>query len=163
VLLVGLLFGLLFGGESFKYTFRREGEYFFNDCTDPRPTGKVVVYQVPQDIPGALEFVDRALSLGTGPGFMRLTGNVTARFRIPNGYTLDGDIKLKTPLSETLVTPSTWHVTPNGKTLVAKFRRADLENNVPAGDAVPLMLSANFMNAGVQKQLTSSANVRVLK
>jgi hypothetical protein len=49
-------------GESFQYTFRREGEYFFNDCTDPRPTGKVVAYHVPQDVPGALEFDDRSIT-----------------------------------------------------------------------------------------------------
>jgi plastocyanin len=31
-------------GESFQYTFRERGEYFFNDCYSPRPTGKVEVY-----------------------------------------------------------------------------------------------------------------------
>jgi alcohol dehydrogenase (cytochrome c) len=31
-------------GESFTYTFSKTGEYFYNDCTDPRPTGKIVVY-----------------------------------------------------------------------------------------------------------------------
>jgi alcohol dehydrogenase (cytochrome c) len=31
-------------GESFTFTFTEKGEYFYNDCTDPRPTGKVVVY-----------------------------------------------------------------------------------------------------------------------
>jgi hypothetical protein len=31
-------------GESFTYTFNTQGEYFYNDCTDPRPTGKIVVY-----------------------------------------------------------------------------------------------------------------------
>jgi PQQ-dependent dehydrogenase (methanol/ethanol family) len=31
-------------GESFSYTFTHTGEYFFNDCYSPRPTGKVVVY-----------------------------------------------------------------------------------------------------------------------
>jgi len=31
-------------GESFQYTFTTPGEYFYNDCTDPRPTGKIVVY-----------------------------------------------------------------------------------------------------------------------
>jgi len=31
-------------GESFSYTFNKPGEYFYNDCTDPRPTGKIVVY-----------------------------------------------------------------------------------------------------------------------
>jgi len=31
-------------GESFTYTFAKKGEYFFNDCYSPRPTGKVEVY-----------------------------------------------------------------------------------------------------------------------
>jgi plastocyanin len=31
-------------GESFTYTFRRRGEYFYNDSYSPRPTGKVEVY-----------------------------------------------------------------------------------------------------------------------
>ncbi|MEV6636683.1 PQQ-binding-like beta-propeller repeat protein [Actinoplanes sp. NPDC051470] len=31
-------------GESFSYTFHRRGEYFYNDCYSPRPTGKVEVY-----------------------------------------------------------------------------------------------------------------------
>ena len=31
-------------GESFRYTFRRRGEFFFNDCFSPRPTGKIEVF-----------------------------------------------------------------------------------------------------------------------
>jgi hypothetical protein len=31
-------------GESFRYTFHRRGEYFFNDPFAGRPTGKVEVY-----------------------------------------------------------------------------------------------------------------------
>jgi hypothetical protein len=27
-------------GESFQYIFNKAGEYFHNDCTDPRPTGR---------------------------------------------------------------------------------------------------------------------------
>jgi PQQ-dependent dehydrogenase (methanol/ethanol family) len=30
-------------GESFRYTFKTSGEYFFNDCASPFTTGKVVV------------------------------------------------------------------------------------------------------------------------
>jgi len=30
-------------GESFTYTFRRKGEYYFNDCAYPLATGKVIV------------------------------------------------------------------------------------------------------------------------
>ena len=31
-------------GESYTYQFTERGEYFFNDCYSPRPTGKVEVY-----------------------------------------------------------------------------------------------------------------------
>jgi alcohol dehydrogenase (cytochrome c) len=31
-------------GESAQHTFSQPGEYFFNDCHSPRPTGKIVVY-----------------------------------------------------------------------------------------------------------------------
>jgi len=31
-------------GKSFEYTFKETGEYFYNDCTSPRTTGKVIVY-----------------------------------------------------------------------------------------------------------------------
>ena len=31
-------------GESAQYTFSQPGEYFYNDCFSPRPTGKIVVY-----------------------------------------------------------------------------------------------------------------------
>jgi alcohol dehydrogenase (cytochrome c) len=30
-------------GESGRYTFSKPGEYFYNDCYSPRPTGKIVV------------------------------------------------------------------------------------------------------------------------
>lgn len=36
--------GPLTPGQSFAYTFSKAGEYFYNDCTSPRATGKVVVY-----------------------------------------------------------------------------------------------------------------------
>ena len=39
-------------GQTAQYTFDREGEYFYNDCTDPRPAGKVIVTLTPQDMPG---------------------------------------------------------------------------------------------------------------
>lgn len=31
-------------GQSAQYTFTQPGEYFYNDCFSPRPTGKIVVY-----------------------------------------------------------------------------------------------------------------------
>jgi plastocyanin len=31
-------------GESYQHTFTSRGEFFFNDCYSPRPTGKIEVY-----------------------------------------------------------------------------------------------------------------------
>ena len=36
--------GPLAPGQAQAYTFTKAGEYFYNDCTSPRATGKVVVY-----------------------------------------------------------------------------------------------------------------------
>ena len=54
-------------------------------------------------------------------------------------------------------------MTSDGRTLIVTFDKALIDNNLPEGDAVPLIVTANFMNAGVQKQLMSTANVRVVK
>ena len=73
-------------GESFQYTFAKEGEYFYNDCTDPRPTGKVVAYHVPQDMPGALKIVPSTVNMRAPNGvFTGVQGLVTAMFRVPGG------------------------------------------------------------------------------
>jgi len=151
-------------GQSFQYTFTRAGEYFYNDCTDPRPTGKIVVVGVPQDTPGALQFVPNTLSMRPANGvFTGVQGLVTAMFRVPAGYTFDGNVQLKTPLSTTLFAAVTASMTSDGTTLIATFDKALIDNNMPAGTAVPLVVTANFMNGGVQKQLASTANVRVVK
>ena len=50
-----------------------------------------------------------------------------------------------------------------GHTLVVVFDKADLDNNVPQGDAVSLTLAGQFLHNGAQKQLTSSATVRIVK
>jgi glucose dehydrogenase/plastocyanin len=151
-------------GESFQYTFNRAGEYFYNDCTDPRPTGKIVVFLTPQDVPGALRFTPGTLNLGSANGvFTGVNGVITAHFTIPDGYTPVGEVTLKTPLTTTLFSPISSNVDDAGKTLVAQFNKADIDNNIPAGDAVPLVFTANFINAGVQKQLTSTALVKVVK
>jgi glucose dehydrogenase/plastocyanin len=151
-------------GETFQYTFTRAGEYFYNDCTDPRPTGKVVAYLTPENVPDALRFQPSTLNFQSASGvFTGVNGVITALFEIPDGYTPDGGITLKTPLSTTLFSPVSTNVSSNGKMLVAHFNKADIDNNIPEGDAIPLVLTANFINAGVQKQLTSTANVRVVK
>jgi plastocyanin len=149
-------------GQSFEYKFTRAGEYFFNDCTDPRPTGKVVAYLTPHDVPNALRFTPRTLDLGSPSGlFTDVHGVITAHFKIPAGYTLDGEVKLKTPLSTTLFDAVSTAV-EDGQ-LVAQFRKSEIDNNIPQGDAVPLVLMANFIQGGMQTQLTSTALVRVVK
>jgi quinohemoprotein ethanol dehydrogenase len=149
-------------GESFEFRFDRAGEYYFNDCTDPRPAGKIEVYLTPRDLPGALRFVPSTVDLGSRTGiFTGVRGVVTATLRIPAGHRLDGDVVLRTPLSETPVRAR--HATAAGRTMVVLFDRADLDNNVPEGDAVPLTVVATFRHDGDQKQLTSTATVRVVK
>jgi hypothetical protein len=86
---------------------------------------------------------------------------VTARLATPEGYTYESGAVLKTPLSDTLVKAVSAHM--EGRTMVAEFRKADIDNNVPAGASVPLVLTANFLHGGVQKALTSSVNVAVTK
>ena len=151
-------------GERFEYTFDRAGEYFFNDCTDPRPTGKVVAYHVPENVPGALSFEGGSVDLSSPTGvFTDVTGNVTARFLVPDGYMYEGDAMLKTPLSPILVKAVGARLETDGKTLALDFNRADLDNNVPTGASVPLELSAHFRRDGAQKLLTSSVNVTIVK
>jgi competence ComEA-like helix-hairpin-helix protein len=45
--------GPLQPGQSFTFNFTRPGEYFYNDCTSPGTTGKVVVY-----VPGSVQGQD---------------------------------------------------------------------------------------------------------
>jgi quinohemoprotein ethanol dehydrogenase len=152
-------------GESFQYTFDRAGEYFFNDCTDPRPAGKIEVYLAPQDLPGALEFrPNDRLRLGSGNGnFAGVHGFVTATLDVPSGHTLDrdADVVLQTPLSESPV-EAAYSFQLFG-TLYSFFRKSDLDNNVPEGDSVPLTLMATFLHDGVQRQYSSTATPDISK
>ena len=149
-------------GESFDHTFERAGEYFFNDCTDPRPAGKIEVYLTPQDLPGALSFTPPRIDLSSGTGiFTGVHGVLTAVLEIPVGYVFDGEAVLQTPLSEAPVPASI--ATANGNKLIVQFDKADIDNNVPEGDAVPLTLVANFLHNGIQEQLTSTATPQIVK
>jgi glucose dehydrogenase/plastocyanin len=158
----GLFNPTLDPGESFQYTFDRAGEYYFNDCTDPRPAGKIEVYLEPQDVPGALRFVPDRLDLGSRTGvFTGVHGLVTAFFDVPAGHELDGDVVLRTPLSVTPVAAAS--AVQAGTKLIVWFHKADLDNNVPVGDAVELTMVATFLHNGVQTQLTSTATPRIVK
>jgi len=155
-------------GQSFQYTFDREGEYWYNDCTDPRPTGRVNVKAEVIDVPGALQIAPPVMNLKSPTGiFTGVNGNITAVLKVPDGYTLDtgygAKVTIKTPLSAALFEAVAVHASPDGKTVVATFDRAELDNNIDVGTAVPLTVSGLFMNGGVQKRLTSTANVRVTK
>ena len=124
----------------------------------------VEVYDVPQDLPGAVTFAGNTLDLHSPTGvFTGVKGNVTARFAIPAGYTFEGDAMIKTPLSPRLIPAASAKVEAGGKTLAIQFNKGDIDNNVPMGDAVPLQVSAHFRQDGAQKQLTSTANVKVVK
>ncbi len=153
-------------GQTAQYTFNRAGEYFYNDCTNPMPTGKVVVTLTPQVLTGALQVLPSVLNLRSPNGiFTGVNGVFTTVLKVPAGYTLDSPsaVTLKTPLTTQLFTATTVAASADGTSVVATFNKGDIDNNVPAGDAVPLTLTANFINGGVQTQLQSTANVRVLK
>ncbi len=149
-------------GQSAKYAFNREGEYYYNDCTDPRPTGKVIVTLAPQD--AAVQIVGDAVDLRSATGFHTgVTGEVTATMAVPAGWTLDKD----TPV--TIVAPMTklpfkaTKVALAGGKLTASFRKSDIDNNIRAGDGQALTVSANFFSAGVQKKLQGTAKVKIVK
>ena len=155
-------------GQSFQYKFDREGEYWYNDCTDPRPTGRINVKAEVIDLPGALHIAPPVMNLKPPTGiFTSVNGNINAVLTLPDGYTLDtgygAKVTIKTPLSDVLFEAVKVHTSDDGKTVTATFDRAELDNNIDAGNAVPLTVSGLFMHNGVQKRLTSTANVKVTK
>ncbi|WP_127817733.1 outer membrane protein assembly factor BamB family protein [Microbacterium sp. CPCC 204701] len=149
-------------GETYEHTFTRAGEYFFNDCTDPRPTGKIEVYLDPQDQPGALAFTSDVLRLGSLSGlFDGVRGTVAAEFALPAGYTYDSGAMLIAPLSSKPIEPSS--VTAEGSRLLLEFDAADIDNNVPTGETT-LTVRLNVLNPeGAQEALSSTATVTVSK
>jgi quinohemoprotein ethanol dehydrogenase len=155
-------------GQSFQYTFDREGEYWYNDCTDPRPTGRINVLAEVVDLPGALTIEPKSLNfrspIGASAGSQKV---ITAVLTLPDGYTLDtgygAKVTVKAPLSNVLFDAVSVSTSADGKSLTATFNQSDIDNNMDAGAAVPLTVSGLFMNGGVQKRLTATANVRVIK
>jgi glucose dehydrogenase/plastocyanin len=161
-------------GETAQYTFDREGEYFYNDCTDPRPVGKVIVTLTPE--PADVQFDPSVVNFRAANGlFTSVNGVVHAAMTVPDGWKLGpapvglgdptiGPVVLTTPLTTKVFSAVSAALAADGKTLVAAFSKADIDNNVPVGDAVPLTVSANFLDgAGVQRKLQGTANVTVLK
>ena len=68
---------------------------------------------------------------------------------------------LTTPLTAALMVAN--FAAQSGNLVKANFNKADIDNNVPAGTSVPLTFTANFINNGVQKKLTSTVNMQVVK
>ena len=152
-------------GASATYTFNREGEYWYNDCADPRPTGRVQAVLTPTDMPGAATIFPSPLNLQSPTGvFTGVTGTLTVSMTVPAGYVLDkvapSRVTLTAPLTTSLIDAA--FAVQAGNIVKASFNKADIVNNVSAG-SVPLTFTANFINNGVQKKLTSTVNVQVVK
>ncbi len=149
-------------GDSAKYTFDREGEYYYNDCTDPRPTGKVIVTLAAEDAP--LAFSTKEIDFRSKTGiFTGVTGTVQATMTVPAGWTLDKavPVTITGPLSKQPFNAVS--ATLTGTKLVATFNKADIDNNVAAGDQEPFTVLADFLMGDVQKKLTGVAQVKVIK
>jgi quinohemoprotein ethanol dehydrogenase len=92
-------------------------------------------------------------------------GPAIALFKVPAGYTFDGDVRLTAPLTtQTFPAEKVEMIrSVGGRRLKITFDKGLIDNNMPAGDAVPLTVSVNFLHQGVQKKVTSTTNVCVLK
>ena len=151
-------------GESAQYTFTREGEYYFNDCTDPRPTGKVTVTLAAQDAP--LQFASSTLDFKSPTGvFTGVTGTVQAVLTVPDGWALDKRVPVTIvgPLSQQAFNAASVAGSPDGTRLTITFNKAEIDNNIPIGDSVPLKVTAVFLTNGVQKKLEGTARVKIVK
>jgi quinohemoprotein ethanol dehydrogenase len=89
-----------------------------------------------------------------------VTSKVFAYFQLPRGHRYDGGAVLVTPLSQNPVEPT--KVTSVKNHVVLVFDEADIDHNVPEGQT-SLTVRMNVLQNGVQKQLTSTAAVRVVK
>lgn len=148
-------------GESYEHTFDKAGEYYFNDCTDPRPTGKIEVYAASEDLPDALTIRPGNIDLSAKKGlFTNVKGAITAHLDLPKGYTQEGEVFLETELGLQPITAS--KVSGSRNHVVLKFDKADLDNNVPMG-ATELTVVTHAVHDGVQKEIRSTVSVTVTK
>jgi hypothetical protein len=149
-------------GQSAQFTFTREGEYHYNDCTDPRPVGTVIVTLAAENAP--VQFASNVLNFSSPTGlFTGVTGTVEAVMTVPSGWMLDRSVPVILTGPLTTQTFSAASASLNGTRLTATFNKADIDSNLPVGDSVPVKVSANFLANGVQKKLEGTANVRVVK
>lgn len=148
-------------GESYEHTFDKAGEYYFNDCTDPRPTGRIEVVAEVEEIPGAFTIRPGKIDLKAKKGlFTRVNGTINAHLDLPKGYAQEGEVYLETELGLQPITAS--KVTGNRSHVVIKFDKADLDNNVPTGKT-DLTVVTHAVHDGVQKEVRSTVSVTVSK
>jgi hypothetical protein len=149
-------------GESARYTFTRAGEYYYNDCTDPRPVGKVIVTLAAEMAP--VQFASNTLDFRSPTGlFTGVTGTVDAVMTVPSGWVVDQavPVTLAGPLTSQTFAAASARL--NGTRLTATFNKADIDNNLPAGNSVAVTISATFLANGVQRKLEGTAPVSVVK
>lgn len=147
-------------GESYEHTFTQPGEYFFNDCTDPRPTGKIeVVFDEVEDVPGALSFSPGALKF-PAKTFNDVRGTITAHVELPKGYVYDGGAELITPLGGQPVEPV--KAKANKNRIILSFDKADIDNDVAEG-AAELRVEANVRVGDELRRISSTAEATVRK
>jgi glucose dehydrogenase/plastocyanin len=148
-------------GESYEHTFTRAGEYYFNDCTDPRPTGKIVVTADVEEVPGALELKGNTKMESENGLFTGVDGALTMHFELPAGYRYDSGVLLATELGLQPIEPAS--VRSNKNRIIMQFDKADVDNNVPEGETSLTVTAFALDEDGVQKQLRASAEVVVKK
>ena len=148
-------------GESYQHTFTKAGEYFFNDCTDPRPTGKIEVVAETVELPGAAKVPSGKIDLAAKNGlFTSVSGSVTMHLDLPKGYVRDGEVMIETELGRQPIPAAKVTGSPNH--LVVKVDKAALDNNVPNG-TTDLTLVTFAVHDGVQKEVRSTVTVTVKK
>lgn len=149
-------------GETYEHTFERAGEYFFNDCTDPRPTGKIEVYLDPQERDGAVSFDADVLRLGSPTGsFTGIEGTVSAQFDLPEGYSFDSGAQLLAPLTTRPLDAT--RTTAQDGSVTLEFDARSVARNVRDGENT-VTVRVNVLDAnGGQEQLTASTTVEVRK
>ena len=97
--------------------------------------------------------------------FTGVTGTVQAVMTVPAGWTLDKatPVKLTGPLTPQTFAAATASLPAGGTKLTVAFNKADIDNNLPVGDEVPVKITANFLDKGVQKKLEGTVKVKVVK
>jgi len=151
-------------GESATHTFNREGEFYYNDCTDPRPTGKIVVTLAAE--PTTVAFTTPVLDFRSPTGhFNAVTGVVQATMTVPAGWTLDtsSPVTMEGPLTSHRMEAARVTGGRGGTPLTLTFNKNDIDHNLPVGEAVDVRITANFLAAGVQKKLQGTTSVRIVK